>query len=986
SGDTFYAGELIGYFTPDYASDYPTIYSIPPIERYSFSNFGSSTPSGFDGKVALTASSFPLNPNRYYKFSINGGDASRAFQVYGSASDTYSNGKTYYSSSYSYPCVSPLFNPEEACELGTNNSIADMFFSIGTAETLSGTETAVTTEITRQEGAVIDGDIIAWKDNDYINLNDTRPNDIYIYEISTGRKIRVTNDGTMKNTLMLADRKILWTVQDASSQNAIFIHDLDTGITTEITTEFTKEIGVRAISISDFDGQRIAWQTDYEGSVPSIYIYDLATSRSILIDRGAFVNSTSQVVSNPKISGNKILYKWFWNCGTWCGQEELRLYDIATGEKTKILNNYGFSSDYAIDGDNIIITPQLYRYKISTGETTPISSSFRQITGIDISGDIVVWSDTYDIFMYDLATGKTGRAGMAPGASFSPKVSGNIVVWDDYRAVTNESSNIDVYMYQLVSQNNPPTLSNLLQWDGSTVISEGYVVRHPLIAFSANVSDTDGDQIQLQVELRRFEEPFTGNYDGGILTSDFVPSGWTNIRVTRLGLSDGKYHWRARAIDSSGNKSEWQEFGVAGSVDFEILTNQLPIASFTFQPSSPKVGDEILFDASGSYDPDGTIILYGWDWNTDGAIDIYSNTPSIQYGGLPAGTATTTLHVIDDKGGVGINTVFIPVEPNNPPTGNNEHAGTASISVAFCSAFGGWWCGAEAYQNEQDIKKIDEWLRDKDGDDIADENLKPFYWLRGTGCAGAGTAAKKEECLISALNTQFKDGSGHDSGLTYKTYSLSVIDEQRMVEGALKRLTPGVYPYKAFLSALLKWLPFSNVGSALYNDVTSKGVENFLIESVPIIGNLPVNLFTFGSSAISLALNAKKINETFNDINDETYLLALGGYFRLRLFGSDPHAAWMQLCNYEFNNDDWPWWIRFFALTDTTECGAKILLKPQMSQKMLDETEIKFEEWYKKYNIENFPNAELLDNTFKQGLKDNIETLIKYSIKNKKNK
>ena len=466
SGDTFYAGELVGYLTPDYATDYPG-YNVPPIERYSFYNFGSSTPTGFDGKVTLTApinyshslSSFPLNPNRYYKFSINGGDSSRTFQVYGSASDTYPNGKAYYSSSYHpYPCASPLLNPEETCEPGTNNGIADIFFQFGMAETLVGKETRVTDDITRQEGAVIDGDLIAWMDIS------SPLRDIYVYEISTGRKIRITNDNSIKNDFFLAGRKILWTVYDISNQKSIFIHDLDTNITTDITTEFTGEIGVRAISISDFDGQRIAWQTDYEGSYPSIYLYDLATSQSTLIDRSAFVNYTSQIVSNPKISGAKVLYKWFWNCGTWCGQEELRLYDIATGEKTKIFNNYGFSSDYATDGNNIVIVvygqPSLiYRYKISTGEMTQISSSFRQTIGIDISGDVVVWSDQYDIFIYDLATGKAGRAGMAPRESFRPKVSGNTVVWDDYRDVMNET-NIDIYMYQIAtSTNQSPTLS-----------------------------------------------------------------------------------------------------------------------------------------------------------------------------------------------------------------------------------------------------------------------------------------------------------------------------------------------------------------------------------------------------------------------------------------------------------------------------------------------------------------------------------------------
>lgn len=140
------------------------------------------------------------------------------------------------------------------------------------------------------------------------------------------------------------------------------------------------------------------------------------------------------------------------------------------------------------------------------------------------------------------------------------------------------------YGYGYTEIQNAPTLSGLEQWDGATSISEGWILRRPYISsFSANVSDPDGDQIQLQVELRRFEELFTGIDDGGILISDPVPSGW-DARVPEMRdgvrlpipLSDGKYHWRARAIDSHGNKSEWQEFEGIGNVDFEIRT-KIPV-------------------------------------------------------------------------------------------------------------------------------------------------------------------------------------------------------------------------------------------------------------------------------------------------------------------------------------------------------------------------------------------------------------------------
>ena len=48
--------------------------------------------------------------------------------------------------------------------------------------------------------------------------------------------------------------------------------------------------------------------------------------------------------------------------------------------------------------------------------------------------------------------------------------------------------------------------------------------------------------------------------------------------------------------------------------------NQPPIAD-AGGPYSGEIGEPILFDASGSYDPDGEIVGYRWDWTNDGSWD-----------------------------------------------------------------------------------------------------------------------------------------------------------------------------------------------------------------------------------------------------------------------------------------------------------------------------------------------------------------------------
>lgn len=68
------------------------------------------------------------------------------------------------------------------------------------------------------------------------------------------------------------------------------------------------------------------------------------------------------------------------------------------------------------------------------------------------------------------------------------------------------------------------------------------------------------------IELKEFNQPFD---ETGILESDFVASGKI-ASLIRYGLVPSSYHWRARAVDSRGAISDWQEFGTPGNIDFEV--------------------------------------------------------------------------------------------------------------------------------------------------------------------------------------------------------------------------------------------------------------------------------------------------------------------------------------------------------------------------------------------------------------------------------
>ena len=79
-----------------------------------------------------------------------------------------------------------------------------------------------------------------------------------------------------------------------------------------------------------------------------------------------------------------------------------------------------------------------------------------------------------------------------------------------------------------------------------------------------------------------------------------------------------------------------------------IDENQPPVANFNWTPVSPKETEQITFDASGSNDPDGTIITYEWDWNNDGTYDETQTIPTTTHTWITPGNYPVALKVTDN--------------------------------------------------------------------------------------------------------------------------------------------------------------------------------------------------------------------------------------------------------------------------------------------------------------------------------------------------
>lgn len=79
-----------------------------------------------------------------------------------------------------------------------------------------------------------------------------------------------------------------------------------------------------------------------------------------------------------------------------------------------------------------------------------------------------------------------------------------------------------------------------------------------------------------------------------------------------------------------------------------VITFQPPTAEFTYQPERPKAGEPVTFDASDSFDFDGEIVSYEWDFDADGLTDATGIT--VQYAFASPGAYEVTLTVTDNGG------------------------------------------------------------------------------------------------------------------------------------------------------------------------------------------------------------------------------------------------------------------------------------------------------------------------------------------------
>ena len=162
--------------------------------------------------------------------------------------------------------------------------------------------------------------------------------------------------------------------------------------------------------------------------------------------------------------------------------------------------------------------------------------------------------------------------------------------------------------------------------------------------FSSSTFDVDGDKIKLRFDWG----------DGNVSEwSEFVDSN-TTVSMNHSWSQISTYAVRAIAKDTNGLNSNWSP--VLNVSVSQTSTGKHPIVSISIFGNV--VGNQtIIFDASDSYDPDGTILSYDWDFG-DGEVGSGINASHVF---TQPGQYTVTLIVTDNNGSTFSKSIIVNV-------------------------------------------------------------------------------------------------------------------------------------------------------------------------------------------------------------------------------------------------------------------------------------------------------------------------------------
>jgi len=216
----------------------------------------------------------------------------------------------------------------------------------------------------------------------------------------------------------------------------------------------------------------------------------------------------------------------------------------------------------------------------------------------------------------------------------------------------------------------------------------------------------------------------------GTLRVETTPSGATvridgthvgTSPVERSGLAPGLHSVQAsRPGYQTATQSATVAAGTTAAVHITltpIQSNNSPVADFVYTPPDPTVGSVVTFNASSSYDPDGSIVSFSWSFG-DGSS---ASGPIVSHAYGSARSYDVRLTVTDNDGASDTRTRSVPVSISGSMSSSEDPEWITPIAAIDAS-------GSSEYDEEEPYDpKSHGWIREGRAHDDVMHTATTFY-------------------------------------------------------------------------------------------------------------------------------------------------------------------------------------------------------------------------------------------------------------------
>ena len=230
--------------------------------------------------------------------------------------------------------------------------------------------------------------------------------EIYLVDIETGEKRKLTSDGRLKYYPVLSGDHVAWIeyhkpskLPGRASSNDILVLDLETGEQRRLTTEPAEREGLR------IHGHRLVWSENrHQETGSDIYAYDLESNEEIPVAVWPGAQQEPAIHENTVVWADNRNSPHVGTIKAGCGNCAENTFDI-------------------------------YLYDFDTGEERPIVQTGALNTGPAVYGSRVAWlryqtdPDSSSVYLLDLETGLEREIGNTGRHGGWPLVSDRYVAW-----------------------------------------------------------------------------------------------------------------------------------------------------------------------------------------------------------------------------------------------------------------------------------------------------------------------------------------------------------------------------------------------------------------------------------------------------------------------------------------------------------------------------------------------------------------------------